>query len=101
MRGLRKLSVQTVSCYTNLSCSIIFTIWALCAGDDLIYFKAFTGLDWLALTSTSVLLVFAQNFYFMTLQNLPAPAVQPLSFMGLIYQFLFDLILFGMAPNAI
>ena len=101
LRGLRKLSNHTVSCYNNLSSSFIFLILAWQAGDNLLYFQAFNGLDWLALALVSILLVFAQNLYFVSIANLPAPALQPLAFMSLIYQFFFDLVLFKMEANAI
>ena len=101
LRGLRKLSNHTVSCYNNLSSSFIFLFLAWQAGDNLLYFQEFNGLDWLALALVSILLVFAQNLYFASIQNLPAPALQPLAFMSLIYQFFFDLVLFNMEPNAV
>lgn len=85
LRRLRKLSDMTVSCYQNLVTTIIFMLVAYLAGDDLLYFTEFSAFDWLALVSVSVLLVFAQNFYFQALANLPAPALQPLSFMSMIY----------------
>ena len=67
MRGLRQLSNKTVSCYSNLSSVVVFQIWILISGDDILYFQAFSVYDWLALISASVLLVLAQVCYFTAL----------------------------------
>ena len=99
MRSLRKLSNMTVSCYTNLSSIFLLLIWCLSAGKDVFAYEAFSAYDWLAMIACSVLLVFAQVLYFVSLQNLPAPALQPLQFMGLVYQFFFDLTCFGVETN--
>ena len=59
MRGLRQLSNKTVSCYTNLASMLVFLVWILISGDDILYFQVFGVYDWLALISASVLLVIA------------------------------------------
>ena len=59
MRKLRNLSNMTVSCYTNLSSIFVFIIWASIAGQDLGVYQDFNTVDWLALISASILLVFA------------------------------------------
>ena len=50
--------------------------------------------------SVSVLFLFAQNLFYLSLANLPPPALAPLSFMMLIYQFILDLIFFNPELNA-
>ena len=100
MRKLRKLSNWTVSCYTNLSQIIIYIPLALLIGTDLLVYQSFNWLDWVNMVLVSILQVFAQNLYFISFANLPAPAVQPLNFVGIVFQFFIDLIFFNMSPNA-
>ena len=75
LRKLRNLSNMTVSCYTNLSSIPVFLIWCFCVGDNILGYESFGWKDWTVLCSVSILLVFAQNFYFISLANLPAPAL--------------------------
>ena len=91
---------MTVSCYTNLSQICIYLPIALIIGTDLLIFEAFSALDWVAIISVSIIHVFAQILFFIAYANLPTPAVQPLNFIGIIFQFFIDMIFFGMSPNA-
>lgn len=67
MRKLRDLSNMTVSCYTNISSFCVFLTWTLLDGQDLKAHQEFDGIDWVALVSCSVCVVFAQVFYFVAL----------------------------------
>mmetsp|Transcript_996 Transcript_996/g.1360 ORF Transcript_996/g.1360 Transcript_996/m.1360 type:complete len:154 (+) Transcript_996:547-1008(+) len=100
MRKLRELSTMTVSTYTNLSQIIIYIAIALIFKMNLTVYEAFDALDWVTMASIGILHVGAQTLFFVAFANLPAPAVQPLNFMGLIFQFFIDLIFFDTIPNA-
>ena len=68
-------------------------------GSNLSVFLSFNLLDWITMSLVSILFVFAQNLYFIAFANLPAPAVQPLNFVGIVFQFFIDLLFFNMDPN--
>ena len=51
--------------------------------------------------SVSLLFLLAQNLFYLSLANLPPPALAPLAFMILIYQFILDLIFFNSELNAV
>ena len=67
MRTLRKLSNMTVSCYTNLSSIFVYLVWCLSADKDVFAYEAFSVYDWLAMIACSILLVFAQTLYLVSL----------------------------------
>jgi len=51
--------------------------------------------------SVSLLFLLTQNLFYLSLANLPPPALAPLAFMILIYQFILDLIFFNPELNAV
>ena len=98
-RKLRNLSEMTVSCYTNLSSIALYIPIALLMHYDLSIYCEFGALEWTTMIIIGIMQVAMQILYFLSYQHLPPPAVQPLNFIGMVFQFFIDLSFFHMQPN--
>ena len=95
LRKLKKTSSQTLTSWTNIMQAICMGAPMVFFGQSFLYYPSiFTAVDWVMLLSMSLSTIWAQSCRLLAYQNQLASKLQVLGNLQMIYQFLFDVLLF-------